>query len=413
MKAQLFNRYRVGILHILFWVVSFNIFNAFFSRGIESGFLVDELNLTAWNMLLISNITIAILLSPFIWLFKGINRWVKWSVTALVVTALLWSFVMAVWSGKESIIPAVVVMFFLDNFLYVLLFHLTVIGAVYLNARILIPKYLSQGKFGIYLFSVTLLAIVSAVANYTIFDLAIDKIFPQLFYISWFQIWELIVIMSAYLVITTIAFLLWQYRSMLISNREKVKNELLALRAQINPHFLFNNLNTIYGLAEKGDQRTKDVILQLSDFLRYVLYDTSNEKIDLEKEIEIIRTYVELQKERINRNSTEVILNTDGDFSGAQITPLLLLPLAENCFKHGIGNKKGRIEIDIKFQNQQFYFHTLNSIERRENLLNHEDGGIGIRNVEKRLNLLYPGKHRLTLKEEGELFSVDLTITLD
>ena len=249
--------------------------------------------------------------------------------------------------------------------------------------------------------------------NYTLFNLLIDKILPQLFYISWFKIGELILITTGYLTITTIAFLLWQYSRMLITNQEKARNELSALKGQINPHFLFNNLNTIYSMAEKGDQRTKEVILQLSDFLRYVLYDTSSDKIDLEKEVEIIKTYVGLQKERITKNTTEVILKIEGDFTGAQIAPLLLLPLAENCFKHGIGKSHGTIEIDIQYSGHELHFSTRNSIERRENPLNQNEGGIGILNVEKRLNLLYPSKHQLKFTDQAGLFNVDMTIGLD
>jgi LytS/YehU family sensor histidine kinase len=188
---------------------------------------------------------------------------------------------------------------------------------------------------------------------------------------------------------------------------------LSALKAQINPHFLFNNLNTIYSLALKNDVRTKDVILQLSDFLRYVLYDTSSEKIELEKEIEIIKTYIGLQKERINPDITDIVLNIEGDFYGASIAPLLLLPLAENCFKHGIGKNKGRIQIDIKYSDYQLHFCTNNPVALRENPVNNGQGGIGIKNVEKRLNLLYPNKHLLTFTEEGDRFKVDMRIDLD
>jgi LytS/YehU family sensor histidine kinase len=282
-----------------------------------------------------------------------------------------------------------------------------------MNTRLLIKNFLSQGKFVIYLFAALGLATVAGCANYALFDLFIDKIFPQAFYISWFKVWELILIMIVYLAITTSLYLLWQYGRMLVTNREKALNELSALKAQINPHFLFNNLNTIYALAEKGDQRTKDVILQLSDFLRYVLYDTSSEKIGLEKEIEIIKTYIGLQKERINPDTTEVILNVEGDFPGSQIAPLLLLPLAENCFKHGIGKSKGTIRIDIHYSDHQLRFSTQNRIERRENPLNHEQGGIGILNVEKRLNLLYPDKYKLTFEENEDIFTMELTIGLD
>ena len=413
MNAKLLKTYRGTLLHILFWIVSFNLFNAFFSRGIESGFILDGFELSGWDILLISNIIIALILFPFIWFVKPIKIWIKRSVTFVLFLVIGWSIIMSILPKQENLIVPVFLMFFLDNFLYVLIFHITIIAAVYINSKILIRNYLSQGKFTTYLVFALGLAIIAGLMNYALFNLIIDKIFPQFFYISWFRIWELILIIIGYLAVTTIAFLLWQYAQMLIANREKARNELSALKAQINPHFLFNNLNTIYDLAEKGDLRTKEVILQLSDFLRYVLYDTAAEKIDLEKEVDIIKTYIGLQKERITKNTTEVILNTEGDFSGAKIAPLLLLPLAENCFKHGVGKSRGAIEITIKHTGKQLYFATRNSIERRENPLNHGEGGIGILNVEKRLNLLYPNKHQLTFVEEGGLFIVEMTIGLD
>ena len=400
-------------LHILFWIISFNIFNSFFSRGIASGYSLDGFDLTWWNVFYISNAIILFLLLPFIWLVKGINRKIKWVVTSVPLIAIGWGIVSVFLNNDQGIVFAVVLGYFLDNFLYVLIFHITIIAAVYLNFNKLIKRYFSQGKFGVYLVSALGLAIVAGVMNYVLFDLFIDQILPQLFYISWFKVWELILIMTGYIAITTIAFLLWQYWQMLIENREKVQHELSALKAQINPHFLFNNLNTIYSLALKGDVRTKDVILQLSDFLRYVLYDTSSDKIELEKEIEIIKTYVGLQQERINHDITEVIFNIEGEFKCAVIAPLLLLPLAENCFKHGIGKSKGIIQIDIQYSGHQLHFETKNPVARRENVVNPEQGGIGIKNVEKRLNLLYPDKHQLTFTENEELFSVDLKIDLD
>jgi len=413
MNTQKYNRHLIIALHLLFWIVSFNIFNSFFTRGIESGYIIEDLSLNFWNVLIISNITILVILGLFIWFLKDVSRWIKWSVTSVLIVVLSLVIIQIIFPKKDIFILPILMVFFIDNFLYVLVFHITIIAAVYLNAKILIVKYLSQGKFLLYLMNAIGLAVIAGIMNYALFNLIIDKLFPQFYFISWFKVWELILIMIGYISVTTIVFLLWQYGQMLIENREKAIHELSALKAQINPHFLFNNLNTIYALAEKGDHRTKDVILQLSDFLRYVLYDTSSEKIGLEKEIEIIKTYVGLQKERISPNTTEVILNIEGDFSGSQIAPLLLLPLAENCFKHGIGKGKGTIGINISYVGHQLHFSTKNRIERRENPLNHEQGGIGILNVEKRLNLLYPDKHQLTFEENGDLFMVEMTIDLD
>jgi LytS/YehU family sensor histidine kinase len=185
------------------------------------------------------------------------------------------------------------------------------------------------------------------------------------------------------------------------------------LKAQINPHFLFNNLNTIYSMASNNDKRTTDVILQLSDFLRYVLYDTSCEMIPLEKEVEIIRTYVGLQKERVNTEITKIDLTTEGSFEGADIAPLLLLPLAENCFKHGKGKNPGTIKISISFDGKQLLFKTENKIALREKTKGEKNGGIGIKNVEKRLELIYPEHHSLEYGQKDGVFRLEMRIELN
>jgi LytS/YehU family sensor histidine kinase len=195
---------------------------------------------------------------------------------------------------------------------------------------------------------------------------------------------------------------------MLIEKREAARHELLALKAQINPHFLFNNLNTIYSMASQKDERTADVVLKLSDFLRYVLYDTSCETISLEKEIEIIQTYTGLQKERLNPEATQIEFTTEGDFGKSKIAPLLMLPLAENCFKHGVGLHSGTIRISIRFDGKQLIFRTENKIAPREA----ENGGIGLNNVEKRLNLIYPERHSLEYSEKEGMFRLEMKIEL-
>jgi sensor histidine kinase YesM len=106
-------------------------------------------------------------------------------------------------------------------------------------------------------------------------------------------------------------------------------------------------------------------------------------------------------------------LRIEGDFKSATIAPLLLLPLAENCFKHGTGNSESSIQIEIQYFKGTLYFKTLNTIARRENPIGKDQGGIGIINVEKRLNLLYPDHHKLTFKDDGHLFQVEMEINLD
>ena len=302
--------------------------------------------------------------------------------------------------------------FFYGKFLYVVMFHFTIVGAVYLNLRFFIPRFLNSRRFGIYLMNVAGLVVVAAFSNYSLFNFIVDPVFPGLFYISYFKVWELVFIVFFYLLFTTFVFLVWQYAATLISNEEKSRNELTALKAQINPHFLFNNLNTIYSMSERKDEHTGKVILQLSDFLRYVLYDTTADFIALEKEVEIITTYINLQKERINPELTKIDFKTEGNFEGQVISPLLLLPLAENCFKYSRGRGKGHIRINIRFDGNWLLFETENNIVIPDKPNGVNSSGLGIRNVTKRLELLYPGNYFFTHGETEGIYKLELKINL-
>lgn len=402
----------IPALHVIFWFISFNFWNVILNPGVESvnvlqGFEVE------WDLILFVNSVFLIYCAlPFIWLVRKIRIWIKIPVTVLFLIPLGYIvFEQIIPDGNKEDVD-VFIEYFVKNFLYVVTFHLTIIAAVYYNLKVLIIRYLNKSRFTAYLLAVSGLILAAAVVSFSLYDFVIDKIFPSLFYISYFRVWELILIIAAYLFFTGILFLIWQYAQMLVEKREAARNELSALKAQINPHFLFNNLNTIYSMASENNERTPDVILKLSDFLRYVLYDTSSETIPLEKEVEIIRTYVGLQKERINPEITEVILSTDGDFSGVNICPLLLLPLAENCFKHGIGKNAGTIQLFIGFDGIQLTFRTENRLAPREKNNGEENGGIGIQNVEKRLNLIYPDRHSLEYEVKDGIFRLDMRIDL-
>jgi len=412
MKARNFKKQLIIALHLLFWMISINMWNIVFNPGVESVSSIKGLKDYWPTLLLVNSLFYLYCLLPFIWWFKKTRKWLKISLSIVFLVPvfyLLYQYLLPV-PKREDL--TLFTDFFISAFLYTLVFHLTIAASVYYNLKILIARYLALSKFGIYLLNFTGLIFVTALANFALYNYCIDLIFPNLFFISYFKVWELLLIVTAYLVFTTIIFLVMQYAEMLIANRDKAQNELKALKAQINPHFLFNNLNTIYSLASKKDERTKDVILKLSDFLRYVLYDTTSESISLEKEVEIIRTYVELQKERVNPLITQVTLTLEGNFANTNIIPLLLLPLAENCFKHGIGKEPGKILIYIGFNRKQLLFTTENPIALREKTSEEENGGIGIRNVEKRLNLLYPERHSLHLEEKDGMYKVELKVDL-
>ncbi|MEI7420488.1 MAG: histidine kinase [Prolixibacteraceae bacterium] len=402
----------VTAMHLLFWILSINVWNIVFNPGVESTGIINGVQ-DYWAALMLLNfIFYFFCLLPFVWALPKARKWLKISATVLF-------FLPIIYLVYEKFLPAAkrddvsgFTDYFIAGFLYAVVFHLTIAGAVYFNLRVLVNRYLKMSKFGHYIWSVFVLILLSAIINYALFNWVIDKIFPSLYFISYFEVWELIVIVFGYLFFTTIVLLIWQYAGMLIANRDKAQHELFALKAQINPHFLFNNLNTIYSMATNNDLKTKEVILQLSDFLRYVLYDTASEFIPLEKEVEIIRTYVELQKARIDPEIMAVNLTVEGDFGDTRITPLLLLPLAENCFKHGIGKGPGSIDLYIGLEGKRLHFVTSNAVAIRERNSEGENGGIGINNVEKRLNLLYPDRHALEYVEKEGLWKLEMFIEL-
>lgn len=402
----------VKLLHVLFWFISFNFWNVILNPGVESTGVIQGFEVQ-WDSILLLNFLFLLYVSlPFIWLVRKARWWIKVPLTVLFLIPLGYVILEAVKPDGNKEDVAAFVEYFLRNFLYVVVFHLSIAASVYFNLKVLIPRFLNKSRFAKYLIYASGLGISAAILNFSLYDFVIDKLFPSLYYISYFRIWELFLIMTGYLIFTSVIFLMWQYGNLLIERRDAARNELSALKAQINPHFLFNNLNTIYSMAEQKDRRTPEVILKLSDFLRYVLYDTSSEKIPLGKEVEMIETYVGLQKERTNPETTTIELEISGDFSEVEIAPLLLLPLAENCFKHGIGKSAGTIRIQISFDENQLQFKTENRVTPREKTNSEENGGIGISNVEKRLNLIYPGRHSLEYHEKGGIFTLEMNIDL-
>jgi len=412
MKIIHLKKQLVPALHVIFWFVSLNFWNVILNPGVESTGIIQGLEV-GWDFILLMNFIFLLYCAlPFIWLVRKARWWIKVPLTVLFLVPLGYVVLEAIKPDGNKEDVAAFVEYFLKNFLYVVVFHITIVVAVYYNLKVLIIGFLNRSRFAAYLLYAGGLVLMTALLNYALFNFFIDKLFPNLYYISYFRIWELILIIAAYLIFTGILFLIWQYALMLIEKRDAAHNELSALKAQINPHFLFNNLNTVYSMASKNDERTAEVVLKLSDFLRYVLYDTSSATIPLEKEVEIIQTYVGLQKERVNPELTQVILTTEGNFEGVNISPLLLLPLAENCFKHGTGKDQGIIQIFIGFDGKQLLFRTENKVALREKANGEANGGIGIRNVEKRLHLIYPERHSLKYSEKDDVFRLEMKIDL-
>lgn len=194
--------------------------------------------------------------------------------------------------------------------------------------------------------------------------------------------------------------------------KENIILELNFLKAQVNPHFFFNTLNNIYSLIEDKDELAANTVLRLSDLMRYSLYESNHDAIPLEQEVNFIKNYVELQRIR-SKNNLSVKLNIDSKASNLKLPPLLLICFVENAFKHGVNNNIGSSWIDIRIGvvDNELSFFIQNSKPQK---LSSEatQGGIGLINLSKRLELLYPNRYKLTIRNEPATYSVDLKILL-
>lgn len=186
--------------------------------------------------------------------------------------------------------------------------------------------------------------------------------------------------------------------------------ELKFLKSQINPHFLFNSLNTIYSLAHRRSPETEHALVKLSTILRYMIYQSNGDKVMLENELRYLQDYIDIQRLRMARN-IPVEFKVEGDPSGLEIAPMLLIPFVENAFKHGISyTESAFINISLEIgKSGTLHLIVRNSLFKQRVS---EKGGVGLNNVLKRLSLLYTDAHTITVREHGDEFIADLKIAL-
>ena len=195
--------------------------------------------------------------------------------------------------------------------------------------------------------------------------------------------------------------------------KDNLQLELNALKAQVNPHFLFNTLNNIYALSMQKSDKSPEMILKLSDMMRYVLYECNTDKVPIDKEFKFIRDYIDLERIR-HHDKVKIDLQIEAKDKDADIEPFLLMPFIENSFKHGLNNRLEEqwIKIHIAQQPNALVMNVANShVPQQVNGKKH--GGIGIENARRRLNLLYDHKHKLNIRPGENDFTVDLTLQTD
>ena len=193
--------------------------------------------------------------------------------------------------------------------------------------------------------------------------------------------------------------------------KEKAEAELNFLKAQINPHFLFNSLNAVYFLIDKKNVQAREALHKFSEMLRYQLYECGDKRIPIEKEIDFLKDYVDLQQLRVDEN-TSIEFACDENVREFSIEPLLLISFVENSFKHlsHYGDRQNEVQIRLGRQNGSMQFSVYNTTEPKTEVV--KSGGIGLVNVQKRLALLYPNKHHLHVAEKDGWFGVELNLSI-
>jgi len=294
---------------------------------------------------------------------------------------------------------------------------LFIAGNYYLNVNYTVPRFLYRKKY----FTFTLLflgGIVVAsllrvpVATYlSLHYFAPGKPPPgssELFLNSLINIfiWT-ICLVAGKLIIDRIRF----QKYIEVIEKEKMQNELDFLKAQFNPHFLFNSINSIYGNINKSNSTAREMLLTFSEMLRYQLYECNTTMISIEREINYIRNYIELQQIRKPEN-LNVQLHVSEDVRGVMIAPLIFIAFIENSFKYvsNYETKRNEVRICLARSNNQLFFRTFNTKENINGRKMIDRGGIGIANVRRRLDLLYPGKHALTIENNDHSFEVMLNL---
>lgn len=299
------------------------------------------------------------------------------------------------------------------DLVYTAIFHIPIILIVYLNLNLLFPLLLERGKYFLYGNFVVISIALGSGFYLILFDNWIDYVFTGYYFIAYYSFWDISLYFIIYIFATSLFRLARGYFRLQEIEKEKTLSELKALKSQINPHFLFNSLNSIYSLARKQSETVPDKIVQLSDLMRHIIYESDTDLILLEKEVEMVKNYIELQNLRTTEKD-KIKLEVLGNAEGKKIAPLLFLPFVENSFKHGLKGGAQNIFVNIKIEvsGKIVNFEIENSKGKVALRQNSKYKGIGIENVKKRLELIYPKMHLLKVLDNEKTFKVLLQLQL-
>ncbi len=290
-------------------------------------------------------------------------------------------------------------------------------GAVYYNIYVLIPKYLANKKgWQYFLFFILLILIVTPIENLLIYSKSenVPEVRAQLLlnhHLTFLP--NFLVVGTSTLVKITLDWLKNQREKQEL-HTQTMQSELRFLKSQINPHFLFNTLNSLYALTLKKSDKAPDIVLKLSEMMRYMLYECNEPFVPLRKEVHYIKNYLELEKLRQGEN-IHIDFKVEGNISNQKIAPLMFMSFIENCFKHGLGNHiaPGFVRISLNVEGNSIKALIENSKpQSMPKALHPRSGGIGLVNVRRRLDLLYQNRYTLDIEDAPNTYAVHLNISL-
>lgn len=340
---------------------------------------------------------------------KVLNKYKVYHFIFWVVYVVFWSFILSSGiSWKRDLINTTIFLFF----------HVLV---SYFNNYYLIEWFLFKRRYLTYLstlfLSITLLLFPLSVATFQYIPL-MDENAEAIWSLSFFVYNFLFILFTVLLTTSVKLFRNWFLKEQAnkVLERLNIENELKFLKAQINPHFLFNNLNNLYALTLKQSELAPDVVLKLSNILRFGLYDSQKNKVPMQDDIQFIKDYIELEKLRLG-DRTEINFEVVGEVFGKMIEPFLFINFIENSFKHGANPTLGKSFIYIKYEiketeNELEFFIENNKPNKLNDLEKNKVGGIGLKNVKSRLKILYPNKHTINIVDEKDNYSVTLKLKL-
>lgn len=326
---------------------------------------------------------------------------------------LFWGIYLLLWSARDLAFNNSI----LGNIQTNLVTGWPYVPFVYFNLFYLVPQLLLKGEYARYLLllfpGTLLMTFISSQLHYWLFASVYDGTMEVALF---FQSWEgQSVIFTEVLILITLSMTLYLLQQWYQKERyaqelekQKLEAELNLLKSQVNPHFLFNSLNSIFVMMEKDHTKSRSMLLQLSDVLSHQLYQTQKRSVPLQLEVDNLKNYIELERTR-HGDQARIEVNIQENLNGHKIAPMLLLPIVENAFKHSKSNTSYWIKIGLGLKDDELLFQVQNSRGNGNN----KQGGLGLANLKRQLGLLYPNKHRIEIDQHQDSFAIDLKIELD